>query len=76
MKTTTKVRATDHRCGRKPSGEEVSFSLRYSMITDRLNTIPNTPQVAPSPQLQLSFLVARIHIAHSNMHIFFGNRVK
>jgi len=26
-----------HRCGQKPSGEEVSFSLRYSRIMDRLN---------------------------------------
>ncbi len=28
------------RCGRKPSGEEVSFSLRYSRITDRLTKDP------------------------------------
>jgi hypothetical protein len=32
--------------------------------------ILNTPQVAPSPQLQNSFLFAGIHIAHSNMHVW------
>ena len=28
-----------HQCGRKPSGEEVSFSLRYTRIMDRLSSI-------------------------------------
>ena len=29
-----------HRCGRKPSGEEVSVSLLYSRTMDRLNIVP------------------------------------
>jgi len=52
-----------HRCGQKPSGEEVSFSSRYSRITDRLNSIPLHDRLAVrglEEHVRITLIIPRI----------------
>ena len=61
-----------HRCGQKPSGEEVSFSLRYSRITDRLTSTPQFGQ--PSMVVELRLRVGITTLLFLKIRLYFvGN---